>query len=573
MLDPLISALRATERPAGEETERGSSSRAGRCWSRRVRCGLAGCSSARSRRKRAARGGDPPARARRRARSEARRERGCDRLRRSFVSLPQLEAYQLGPSRPTPSRRAAAAARTLTRRPSPTASASTRNKAAPGIDRPGPSNYPRRARLNFSAARTYTASGRVTALAIGRLQQGQLPPVARCGRRRRVGCRQGAHENANVNWSSSPARSAPTRSARSSTYDATRRNTLYAGTGEPNASGDTEAGLGSTSRPTEATRGRTAGDHDTTSRRTPAMRSGSLDEQRRRRPAQHCSTSASPSGLRGISSCLSAGSIGAPTPACRPRCLPEHRRRPDVHLLLLQIGERPTFPLRGSRTSPRPDNPNVVYQAAFAEGVWRSLDNGATWTQILSALNPARRDRPHRVRGQQAAERQDADVRRHRRNAAFRRRASSAPTTQRGAAVFTDMTTPQNINYCSASAGTTTSSTPPAGNPDAVYLGGSFYDNAGVPVLGGDAQRPNGPAFSTRPTAGANFSDLTLRSSRGNQDGMHPDQHALVIVPDEPGLHVLRLRRRHHAVERQLRRHLGPVRLPRAESVNLADCK
>ena len=78
-----------------------------------------------------------------------------------------------------------------------------------------------------------------------------------------------------------------------------------------------------------------------------------------------------------------------------------------------------------------------------------------------------------------------------------------------------------------------------AGQPDALYLGGSYdYDNAGVPVLGGDAgKRTNGRAFIYSTDAGANFSDLTRDACpAGSQDGMHPDQHAIAISPTNPNI-------------------------------------
>src|SRR5206468_12231668 len=38
-----------------------------------------------------------------------------------------------------------------------------------------------------------------------------------------------------------------------------------------------------------------------------------------------------------------------------------------------------------------PSNPNIVYAASYARGVWRSSDNGTTWTQIKPSLNAADR--------------------------------------------------------------------------------------------------------------------------------------------------------------------------------------
>ena len=102
------------------------------------------------------------------------------------------------------------------------------------------------------------------------------------------------------------------------------------------------------------------------------------------------------------------------------------------------------------------------------------------------------------------------------------------------APAFTDITTIQSAGYCGAQCWYDNVVYTPAGQPDAVYLGGSYdYANAGVPSLGGDAgKRTNGRAFIYSTDAGANFSDLTRDvGPAGSQDGMHPDQHAIAVSP------------------------------------------
>ena len=76
------------------------------------------------------------------------------------------------------------------------------------------------------------------------------------------------------------------------------------------------------------------------------------------------------SAIRGVSS-VTGGSIGCPTPTGRA-----------VRGVYLHGG---TFTLlratniRGTtKVAVDPNNPNVLYQSSFAEGVWRSLDNGTT---------------------------------------------------------------------------------------------------------------------------------------------------------------------------------------------------
>ena len=75
--------------------------------------------------------------------------------------------------------------------------------------------------------------------------------------------------------------------------------------------------------------------------------------------------------------------------------------------------------LNGTPCSPRgvrhveldPSNPDIVYASSYARGVWRSPDGGATWTQINPSLQPRQHDDPRSHRGHEARERQDADVR------------------------------------------------------------------------------------------------------------------------------------------------------------------
>src|SRR5207245_6014313 len=51
---------------------------------------------------------------------------------------------------------------------------------------------------------------------------------------------------------------------------------------------------------------------------------------------------------------------------------------------------RASAPVRGSTTvRADPSHPGVIYVNDFSQGIWRSLNNGSTWTQIKTALNSA----------------------------------------------------------------------------------------------------------------------------------------------------------------------------------------
>ena len=134
-------------------------------------------------------------------------------------------------------------------------------------------------------------------------------------------------------------------------------------------------------------------------------------------------------------------------PAVGPLQVHRRRRALDVHPQRLPspptaARASPTIANNTTPCSPRgvrdieldPSDPNIVYAASYARGVWRSNDSGDTWTQIKPSLNAAIGTTTARHRRHDAAERQDADVRRrgpHQR--APSTAGSSAATTSRPA--------------------------------------------------------------------------------------------------------------------------------------------
>ena len=169
---------------------------------------------------------------------------------------------------------------------------------------------------------------------------------------------------------------------------------------------------------------------------------------------------------------MTGGVVGCPTThgCCRPRRVPPDRARRGRSLRATEHPrhDRASSSTRTTRTS--------IYQSSFAEGIWRSLDNGATWTQIKSALNAAQNtDRaqfalsklPGGKTRMYVGDGNAADAGANR--ARFYRTDDAA-----GAAVFTDMTTSQNIGYCTAQCWYDNVVYSPAGDPNVVYLGGSY---------------------------------------------------------------------------------------------------
>jgi hypothetical protein len=288
-------------------------------------------------------------------------------------------------------------------------------------------------------------------------------------------------------------------------------NTVYAGTGEPNASGDSEAGVGIY----KTTDG---GDTWTLVPGTDLFRDRAVSSMTFDGAGNLLIGLAS--AIRGVSS-VTGGAIGCPTPhGCAVRGV--YRQTGATWTLLRATNIRGT-----TEVAVDPSNSNILYQSSFAEGIWRSLDNGATWTQIKPALNPANNaDRaefalnklPGGTTRMYVGDGNTSDGGANR--ARFWRTDDAA-----GAAVFTDMTTPQNIGYCTAQCWYDNVVVSPPGAPDVVYLGGSYS-------YGQQHAQSNGRAVLQSIDGGATWSDMTLDSD--NTGWLHPDQHALATIPGEP---------------------------------------
>src|SRR5262245_7214394 len=420
--------------------------------------------------------------------------------------------------------------------------------------------------LTFSGTQ-YFASGRVTALAID----------PSCNNRRCtvwVGAAGGGVWRADNALSGSGATwtfisdSFGTNAIGTLTYDAAH-NTLYAGTGEANASGDSEAGLGiwkSTDRGNSWTQlSATIGPITTFSPGTGtngtygpgnaflgrSISSIIVDPTN----AAHLYVSSS-RGVRGISSVTGGGTSNPPTPR-PPFGLFESTDGGATFGFIWDGGDgcpttcdgtNPKATIRGVNKVQLDPGWNgttnkVVYGGAFGPtgvagsgGVWRSTDAGVTWAQIKSALDVA----PNTDRAEFAVtpitggftrmfvgEGNDGTE-----LARFYRAANAAR-----AAVFADMTTSQNIDYCDGQCWYDNVVYSPPGKPDVVYVGGSFsYGSYGLST--------NGRAFIRSADAGASFTDMTWDATTnplppgqccatGNTTaahGQHPDSHGIVEV-------------------------------------------
>ena len=294
-------------------------------------------------------------------------------------------------------------------------------------------------------------------------------------------------------------------------------NTLYAGTGEPNASADSEAGVGIYKT--------------TDGGQTWTLVPGS-DIFFQRSIGQMALDGAGnllvpiDSGVRGISS--TGGAIGVPpVPPPLPRGL--YRQSGATFTLIRALNA--TLTARGSSTvKVDPTHPGVLYVNEFSRGIWRSTDNGSTWVQIKTPLNAgvntdrAEFDITTLANGKT---RMYVGIGNQTDSGANRARFYRTDDATAAVPVFADLTTDQTIGYCTGQCWYDNVVYTPRGAPDVVYVGGSFSY--------GELHGPsNGRAWLLSTDGGNSFTDLTQDGDPNKAEGMHPDQHAIVTVPGKP---------------------------------------
>jgi hypothetical protein len=180
-----------------------------------------------------------------------------------------------------------------------------------------------------------------------------------------------------------------------------------------------------------------------------------------------------------------------------------------------------------------PTNPEIVYAASYARGVWRSPDGGASWTQIKASLNsaviqtranlavttlPTGKTRMYVFEGNAGQ------------NYSRLFRSDDVST---GAPVFTDLTSPSvsstgfaTFGICDPQCWYDSFVYTPKGSPDIVYVLGDY-------TYGETVANKRGVILST--DAGVSGTDMTYDGTdQLHPNGIHPDQHSLVTVPGKP---------------------------------------
>jgi hypothetical protein len=185
-----------------------------------------------------------------------------------------------------------------------------------------------------------------------------------------------------------------------------------------------------------------------------------------------------------------------------------------------------------------PSNPNIVYASAYAKGVWRSNDGGNTWNQIFLPIAdpvatgfterpeiavtklPNGNTRMYLVIGQLGAPPAQTFIS----NNVATGTPNFFPLTSKNPASPLYAT----YNSCEGQCWYDNFVYTPPGNPDVVYIGGSY-------AYGETGNISNGRGVVLSTDGGKTFTDMTMDSTDAlHPNGLHPDQHSLVTNPGNP---------------------------------------
>ena len=185
-----------------------------------------------------------------------------------------------------------------------------------------------------------------------------------------------------------------------------------------------------------------------------------------------------------------------------------------------------------------PKKPNIVYAGVYAKGVWRSNDGGNTWRQIfLPIADPIATGFSERAE-MAVTTLPNGNTRMYvgiGQIGAPPARFFRSDNVATGTPHFTSLSSAQpssphfaTFNFCTGQCWYDNYVYTPSGNPDVVYLGGSYqYREAG--------RISNGRGVVLSTDAGNTFTDMTMDATDAiHPNGLHPDQHSLVTNPNNP---------------------------------------
>jgi hypothetical protein len=326
-------------------------------------------------------------------------------------------------------------------------------------------------------------------------------------------------------------------------------NTIYVGTGEPNGSGDSEAGLGLY----KSTNG---GDTWTLVPGSVAAAEdrsiGSIAIDPTNASHYYIGTDVARHGSASVNG-------GRRTPPGAPTLgVYETTNGGQTFTLIFSQAPNPAPPGSGvdwfqggvNRMELDPNDPDTLYAALFGYGIWRqspSLDGDSDFHQVFGTMNPADTfgDRTEfdlvsyngTTRIYTGDSSDDLVV-----SVLWRTDDANVPAGQlfngTNNVGWTSLSSATNgtpgfgsYNYCHAQCGYDSFVASPDGHPDEVWLGGAMN----YPEIFSPPRRSNGRAVVRSTDAGVNFTDMT-NDSRVPALGMHPDQHAIVFDPNNAGI-------------------------------------
>ena len=184
-----------------------------------------------------------------------------------------------------------------------------------------------------------------------------------------------------------------------------------------------------------------------------------------------------------------------------------------------------------------PSDPEIVYAASYARGVWRSSNGGTTWTQIKPSLNAGLIQTRASIAVTTLPNGKTRMYVHEGNTGTPYSRLLRSDDVATGAPTFTDLTSSSVanpgwawFNLCTAQCWYDEFVYTPEGYPDIVYAGGSYS-------YGQTVANKRGVVLST--DAGVSGTDMTFDGTDPlHPNGLHPDQHAIVTVPGNPFLFI-----------------------------------